>query len=235
MYRLAIVEDEDSYAAQLIEYVNQYQTESGNYFKITRFTDGDEITNGYKCQFDIILMDIEMKFMDGMTAAEEIRKLDGDVVIMFITNMTNYAIRGYQVDAMDYVLKPVSYFAFSQKLGRAIGKIRKQDSKIISVEMSSGMKKLDIDNIFYIESEGHNLTFYTTGGEFTIRAKIGDFEEQLSGYNFFRSNKGYLVNLKFVDGVENGSCIIAGKQLLISRSRKNDFMTALTDYMTSLP
>ncbi|ADL34832.1 two component system response regulator [Butyrivibrio proteoclasticus B316] len=235
MFQLAIVEDEDSYAAQLIEYIEQYQAESGNYFKVTRFTDGDEITNGYKGQFDIILMDIEMKLMDGMTAAEEIRKLDSDVIIMFITNMTNYAIRGYQVDALDYVLKPVSYFAFSQKLGRAISRIKKTPSKIISVDMPSGVKKLEIDNIFYIESEGHNLNFYTTSGEFTIRAKMGDFEEQLSPYNFFRSNKGYLVNLKYVDGVENGSCIIAGKNLLISRARKNDFMTALTDYMASLP
>ena len=231
MIQLAIVEDENSYADQLIEFVNRYQSESGKSFKITRFKDGDEITNGYRGQFDIILMDIEMKLMDGMTAAEEIRKLDQDVIIMFITNMTNYAIRGYQVDALDYVLKPVSYFAFSQKLGRAISKMKSKSSKTISIEMQSGVKKLDIDNVFYIESEGHNLNFYTSGGEFTIRAKLKDFEEQLVPYNFFRSNKGYLVNLKYVDGVENGSCLIAGKQLLISRSRKNDFMTALTEYM----
>jgi DNA-binding LytR/AlgR family response regulator len=234
MYNLAIVEDEDSYAQQLVEFVNKYQAESGNYFKITRFSDGDQITEGYKSQFDIILMDIEMKLMDGMTAAEEIRKLDQDVVIMFITNMTNYAIRGYQVDALDYVLKPVSYFAFSQKLGRAISRIKKSTSKVISIDMPSGVKKLDIDNIFYIESEGHNLRFYTTGGEFSIRARLSDFEDQLSAYSFFRSNKGYLVNLKYVDGVENGSCLIAGKQLLISRARKNDFMAALTDYMAAL-
>ncbi len=234
MIQLAIVEDEDSYAQQLAEFVERYQSESGNYFKITRFRDGDEITNGYKGQFDIILMDIEMKLMDGMTAAEEIRKLDQEVVIMFITNMTNYAIRGYQVDALDYVLKPVSYFAFSQKLGRAIGRMNKRPARIISIDLPSGVKKLDIDNIFYIESEGHNLRFYTTGGEFSIRARLSDFEDQLSAYSFFRSNKGYLVNLKYVDGVENGSCLIAGKQLLISRARKNDFMAALTDYMAAL-
>jgi DNA-binding LytR/AlgR family response regulator len=231
MINLAIVEDEDSYADQLTEFVNRYQQESGNHFKITRFRDGDEITNGYKSQFDIILMDIEMKLVDGMTAAEEIRKLDQNVVIMFITNMTSYAIRGYQVDALDYVLKPVSYFAFSQKLDRALGTVKKEDSNIISIEMSSGVKKLDIDNIFYIESQGHNLNFYTGAGEFTIRAKLSDFEQQLAPYHFFRSNKGYLVNLKYVDGVEKGACIIAGKQLLISRARKNDFMAALTDYM----
>lgn len=231
MIQLAIVEDENSYADQLIEFVKKYQSESGKAFKITRFKDGDEITNGYRGQFDIILMDIEMKLMDGMTAAEEIRKLDQDVIIMFITNMTNYAIRGYQVDALDYVLKPVSYFAFSQKLGRAISKMKNKSTKTISIEMQSGVKKLDIDNVFYIESEGHNLNFYTSGGEFSIRGKLKDFEEQLVPYNFFRSNKGYLVNLKYVDGVENGSCLIAGKQLLISRARKNDFMTALTEYM----
>lgn len=233
MINLAIVEDEDSYAKQLTEYIEKYQSESGNMFKVTRFKDGDEITNGYKPVFDIILMDIEMKLMDGMTAAEEIRRLDSDVVIMFITNMTNYAIRGYQVDALDYVLKPVSYFAFSQKLGRAISKIKRSPSTI-SIDMASGVKKLSVDDIFYIESEGHNLNFYTTTGSFTIRSKLSDYEAHLSPYNFFRSNKGYLVNLKYVDGVENGACLIAGKKLLISRSRKSDFMSALTNYMAGL-
>lgn len=233
MINLAIVEDEDSYADQLTEYIEKYQSESGNMFKITRFKDGDEITHGYKPVFDIILMDIEMKLMDGMTAAEEIRLLDNEVAIMFITNMTNYAIRGYQVDALDYVLKPVSYFAFSQKLERAISKIKKS-SNIISIDLPSGVKKLAIDTIFYIESEGHSLNFHTSGGDFTIRAKLSDFEVQLTPYNFFRSNKGYLVNLRYVDGVENGACLIAGKQLLISRARKNDFMSALTNYMAGL-
>ena len=70
-----------------------------------------------------------MKFMDGMSAAEEIRKVDTEVVIIFITNMAQYAIRGYAVDALDYVLKPVSYFAFSQRLSRAIGRMKKTRDK----------------------------------------------------------------------------------------------------------
>ena len=80
------------------------------------FTDGDEIAGGYKSVYDIILMDVQMRFMDGMSAAEEIRKVDPEVVIIFITNMSQYAIRGYAVDALDYVLKPVSYFAWSESL-----------------------------------------------------------------------------------------------------------------------
>ena len=109
MITIAIVEDEEAYAKQLTEYIEQYQQESGKRFRVIRFTDGDEIVEKYTGEYDIILMDIQMQFMDGMTAAEEIRKFDTKVVIMFITNMTNYAIRGYEVDAMDYVLKPVTW------------------------------------------------------------------------------------------------------------------------------
>lgn len=106
--------------------MRQYEKENGEAFDITIYSDGDQIVNKYRSQYDIILMDVEMKFMDGMSAAEEIRKVDTEVVIIFITNMAQYAIRGYAVDALDYVLKPVSYFAFSQRLSRAIGRMKKE-------------------------------------------------------------------------------------------------------------
>lgn len=106
--------------------MRQYEKENGEAFDITIYSDGDQIVNKYRSQYDIILMDVEMKFMDGMSAAEEIRKVDTEVVIIFITNMAQYAIRGYAVDALDYVLKPVSYFAFSQRLNRAIGRMKKE-------------------------------------------------------------------------------------------------------------
>ena len=133
MITIAIVEDEEAYAKQLTEYIEKYQQESGKRFKVIRFRDGDEIVEKYTGEYDIILIDIQMQFMDWMTAAEEIRKLDTKVVIMFITNMTNYAIRGYEVDAMDYVLKPVSYFAFARKLERAIGRIPQTTGRPVKV------------------------------------------------------------------------------------------------------
>lgn len=103
MIKIAIVEDEAMYAKQLEEFLHQYEKENGEAFDITIYSDGDQIVNKYQSQYDIILMDVEMKFMDGMSAAEEIRKVDTEVVIIFITNMAQYAIRGYAVDALDYV------------------------------------------------------------------------------------------------------------------------------------
>ena len=107
MIQIAIVEDEEIYVKQLTEYIRKYQTERGRSIKVTVFGDGEDITENYSGGFDIILMDIQMRFMDGMTAAEKIRQMDQKVIIMFITNMIQYAVRGYEVDAMDYVVKPV--------------------------------------------------------------------------------------------------------------------------------
>ncbi len=126
MIRIAIVEDEQNYIDKLSEYLNRYKKEYGEQLSVTVFHDGDEISSGYKAQFNIILMDIEMKFVNGMSAAEEIRKVDSEVTIIFITNTPQYAVRGYEVGALDYILKPVPYFTFSQKLNRAVQKIKKR-------------------------------------------------------------------------------------------------------------
>ena len=96
MVRIALVEDDPIYRNQLKEYLARYEKESAEKIRITTFTDGDEIAIGYRAEYDIILMDIEMNYMDGMTAAEEIRRLDPEVVIIFITNSPQYAIKGYQ-------------------------------------------------------------------------------------------------------------------------------------------
>lgn len=231
MYHIAIVEDEAGYAQQLQEFLKKYADESGQSFEITHFSDGCEIVEGYHPHYDLILLDVKMKFMDGMTAAEEIRRVDPEVVIIFITNMAQYAIRGYAVDAMDYVLKPVSYFALSQRLNRAISRMKKRERRYMTISIRGGAQKLDIDKIDYIESQGHNLIFHAGEEEYLSSGTMREIEEKLEGHGFFRCNKGYLVNLDRVDGVRDGCAVVNGKILPISRSRRSDFMEALTDHV----
>ena len=95
MIRIALVEDDEDYRREFLTYLEQYERESGQRFRISVFTDGDEITEGYAADYDLILMDIAMRFMDGMTAAEHIRALDSEVVIIFITNMPQFVMKGY--------------------------------------------------------------------------------------------------------------------------------------------
>ena len=87
-------------------------------FELTTFEDGEEIVTDYRAAYDIILLDVQMRHMDGMAAAEAIRKADKDVILIFITNMAQFAIRGYAVDALDYVLKPVPYLPFPSSCRR---------------------------------------------------------------------------------------------------------------------
>ena len=230
MIKIAIVEDEVLYADQLQEYLKKYEEEDRETFEISVFQDGDQIVHHYKAEYDVILMDVEMRFMDGMSAAEEIRKMDTEVVIIFITNMPQYAVRGYEVDALDYVLKPITYFAFAQRLNRAIERIKKRTKRVISVNIKGSQIRMPIESVYYIESQGHTLIFHGVNGEVEAPGTMKEIQEKLRDEHFFRGNKGYLINLAHVDRVVEGCAVVAGEELVLSRGRRKEFMEALAGY-----
>ena len=231
MIRLALVEDDALYRSQLREYIDKYSAASGEKFTVTEFSDGDEIALGYKAVYDIILMDIEMKFMDGMMAAEEIRKKDTEVIIIFITNSPQYAIKGYAVDALDYVLKPVPYFAFSEQLKKAEKNLARRASHYLMVPVESGLRRLDSSRLYYLESEGHRVHYYTEDGDFSAPGTLKAVEEKLAGRPFARCNSGYLVNLAQVQAVQQNTVQVGPYELQISRPKRKAFLAALTDYI----
>lgn len=234
MIRVAVVEDDAGYRKQLQEYLERYQQESGEKLVVRTFTDGDEIAIGYRADYDLILMDIQMNYMDGMTAAEEIRRLDAEVVIIFITNSPQYAIKGYAVDALDYVLKPISYYAFSQRMDRAIGRIQRRTRQYLYISGKEGSRKLDCSRLLFVEVRGHDLYFHTMDGTVSSIGTMKEVEESLDKKVFFRCNNCYLVNLDKVDGVRGDAAIIAGEPVQISRSRKRAFMDALNNYINEV-
>ena len=136
MIRIALVEDEDIYVKQMQKYLEQYSRENGLKINLKVFGDGEDILEYYTGQYDIILLDIQMQFMDGMTAAEKIRELDPKVILIFVTNMVQYAVQGYSVDAMDYILKPVDYFMLSQRLNKAVARLGQEEKHYISAYQS---------------------------------------------------------------------------------------------------
>lgn len=237
MIRIAIVEDEPQSLAGAQQMLQRYQSERGCDLRITSFADGAEIARNYQPDYDIILMDVQMGQMDGMTAAELIRKQDPEVILIFITNMAQYAIRGYAVDALDYVLKPVSYFALSQRLDRAMDRLERMHrnrTSYLSVAVKGGTRRMDISQIRYVESRGHTLVFHVGREEVLSGGTMGELEQQLADYGFARCNKGYLLNLDYVDAVRDGCAVVGEDQLLISRGRKNAFLQQLADRMGGL-
>lgn len=234
MIRIALVEDDRSYREELMQFLKRYEQESGEKFHITTFTDGDEIVDGYSCGFDIILMDIVMKYLNGMDAAERIREMDSEVVIIFITNTPQYAMKGYMVDALDYVLKPVSYFSFSQRIDRALARMKKRTKKYLSIAYKGGVKKLDVSQITYVEVRDHDLIFHTVEQEYLSKGTLTDVEQTLEQQPFFRCNKCYLVNLEYVEGVQNNDILVAGDLVQVSRAKRKALLDALNDYINEV-
>ena len=231
MIRIAMVEDEAAVREQLQGYIQRYTRQYGTEFAVTEFSDGVEILDAYRPVYDIVLLDVEMKHLDGMETARCIRELDRDVVLLFITNMAQYAIKGYAVGALDYVLKPVPYFAFSQQLQKAEEKLRRRARHYLAVPVEGGLRRLDTAQIYYMESEGHRVHFYTEEGEFSAPGALKTFEEKLADLPFARCNSGYLVNLAQVKSVQQGLAQVGPYELQVSRPKRKSFLAALADYI----
>ncbi len=232
MIRIALVEDDASYRQELKAYLEQYARENGEEIDVKTFADGDEIAQDYRAEYDIIFMDILMRFMNGMQAAREIRKKDEEVIIIFVTNTAQYAISGYEVNALDYVLKPINYYAFSKTMERALAKVKRDEEKFIVISNKYSAYKVNENAIQYVEINGHSLIYHTRDGDFGAVGTMKEVEEELSGEHFFRCNKCFLVNLKYVDAIEGDDALVAGEPVQISRSRKKPFMEALNAYMS---
>ena len=126
MIRVGIVEDDAISRKLILDYLTRYESEHDESFDVSVFEDGSQIVRNYRPRFDIILLDIQMPDVDGMSAAKHIRSIDEQVVLVFITSSPQFAIKGYEVDATSYLLKPLPWFAFEQELTRAIATVRKR-------------------------------------------------------------------------------------------------------------
>ena len=132
MLKIAVVEDQQEVRDELCRFIRKYAAENSLQVEAVPIEDGAVIAAHYEPGWDIIFMDVEMPGMDGFGAAEKIRAVDGDAVLVFVTNMAQYAIKGYEVDALDYVLKPVNYYQFCTKLSRAVQRVQRRRSIVHS-------------------------------------------------------------------------------------------------------
>lgn len=231
MLRIAIAEDEAEVAGQLREYVIRCCRENGQEPEVTTFPDGMALVEEYRAVWDIILLDIEMPHLDGMSAAQRIRQVDPAVVLIFVTNMARFAIKGYEVDALDFILKPVKYPAFALKLKKALLFASRRERHYLLISTEGQDRRLAMEDILYMEVYGHRLHIHTLQEELVLRGSLQEMERQLADRGFSRTGNSYLVNLRNVDGLRKDSVLVAGRELPLSRSRRKEFLQALSDYM----
>ena len=230
MINVCIVEDEADQADILKGYINKYANDRRQQFSISHMSDGIDIVDDYKGQFDIILLDIQMKHLDGMAAAEKIRDVDSDVIIIFITSTVQYAVQGYAVDALGYVLKPVPYTQFEQLMDKACARVEaKQQHVYIKISVDDKQIKLDCNTVSFIESQRNNVLVHCENDDYVTVGPLKKFEEMLAEHGFSKCHNAYLINLSCVEAVQKEEVILTtGVRLPISRAKKKEFMAALT-------
>lgn len=231
MIRIAVVDDEEEERQNLTQAFLRLASQLREEVDIVCFTSGDDLLSNYDFSCDMICMDIDMPGRDGLTAARALRKLDHRVVLVFVTNMAQLAIQGYEVRATDFLIKPVDSYALALKMRSIFAMINSRKKRAILFSTADGMCRVSTDEVYYVEVNGHYLSFYTVQGKFTQKAALREWEEKLEGLSFKRCNNCYLVNLKHVAAVNRDELKVGDQWLKMSRPRKKQFLQALTNYM----
>lgn len=231
MAHIVIVEDEYASVRRLEDYLERYEKEYDVSFKTTVFRDGMDILDAYSPDFDIILMDIMLPHLDGMKTARRIREKDSEVVIIFITNMANYAIHGYEVNALDFVVKPVKYFQFAVKMKKALETVWDKKEKFLFLPVNGEKCKISVRDIYYLETYKHNLHVHTKDGVIEFYGTLQAMEKELESCYFVRCHSGYLVNLYHVTSYRDDYVTAGGEQIPVSRPKKKAFQKAVMEYI----
>lgn len=232
MLRIAIVEDDPSTRQILQGFVEQYAAEQGLECTVTPYEDGAQIAAGYHPATTLFLWMWKCPAWGDFPACSADRAVDSEAVLVFVTNMAQYAIRGYEVDALDYVLKPVDYYQFSTKLSRAIQRVQRQRGGQILLQCAGGGVQL-------VETSPHLLPGDPQPDAalpYCRRGVHGAFQPAKCGkpagpLSLCPCNQCYLVNLKHVKAVENDFVLVGEARLEISRRQRAAFLTALASYI----
>lgn len=231
MIRTAIVEDNSADAARLKALLAHYTEENRQSFHVDVFQDSLGFLHQYQEPYDLIFMDIELPGINGMETARRLRKLDSLATLIFVTNMAQYALHGYEVNALDFVLKPVSYAPFAMKLKRAVRNVQRHSDVELNLVTVDGFVRISASQVLYVEVQKHYLTYHTEEGTFTVRETMKVAAERLAPLHFARCSNSYLVNLRHVTMVQENTVRVGQTLLSISRSRKADFLKYLASYL----
>lgn len=234
MRYVAIVEDEDEAAGRIKSYVERFAAETGQEFVVERFCDAVELLDSYKAKYAVIFMDIQMPHSNGMTASIHLRKLDKSVSIIFITNLIQYAQKGYEVDAVAYILKPVQYYDFALKFRKALDIYVMNEKQDFTLNTSDGPCRISTDKLMYVETVRHRLYYHLVDGIIERTGVLSKVESELKEFGFLRCNQCYLVNPRFIVGVKGSVVQLGSEMLSISRPRRKIFMTELANWYAGL-
>lgn len=237
MLRIAICDDEQFYREKIRMLLERYFEKSDLQYELAAFASGEDFLKARenRVKYDIVFMDISMEELDGMQTAQQIRAFHSDTEIVFVTAFLDYALEGYKVNAIRYILKDTLDGAVVECMDAILQKRKAAQVKFSFME---GERKLYTENILYVESRKHKSVFFYMETEivtYQIYEKLDSIEEKLSSCGFLRIHKSYLVNLKHIRKISNYVAVLStGEELPVPRLRYQAVKEAFVEYKGAL-
>ncbi len=233
MYRMLIVEDEDAAANSLAAAITRFGEEQGEELQVTRLRSAVDLDERVSRDADLIFLDIEMPGQNGMDAAFDLRTHDTSTPIVFVTNLAQYAVHGYAVNALDFIVKPFTYEDFALRMDRAMRVVRQRSGRTLSVRGKDGLRIFSASELVFVDMSGHDLVYHLESGEtVSARGSMRQAEGELGGAPFVRISSGCIVNMGHVRGVADAALSLSsGDTVWISRANKKLVLEAIARYL----
>lgn len=232
MLNIAICDDDKTFINYIEGVIESCSVKYEEKFNIKTFSDGSKLIDYMlidQKNFDIILLDMQMKDLDGIQTARKIRKQNKNTIIIFVTSYTNMVYDAFEVKAFRYLLKSKVEEQLDNILKEAIEEIGEDKRNLFVFSFQSTNHMIPFQDIIYFESKKRSIYVYTKDREFNYYGKLKDVEEQTKDMNFIRSHQSFLVNLKHVEEIKGFEIVLDTKQVLpISKSKVKDINRAFT-------
>lgn len=224
MIKIGILDDSQDAINELESYLYKFFSEKLIPFSIDKFNQGFNLLDNIKSKYQIIFLDIDMPGINGLDVARKIREVDSSVLIVFVTNMAGCAINGYEVAAIDFLVKPIKEQQLYFCLSRCLDKLENINYKKITIKTGDKYIVIRDDKIIYVEVRLHSLIYHTVDGDYETYGTLKELESLLDEKKFARCNNCYLVNLNFVESINGDLCNLKNAKLPISRNKKKAFV-----------
>ena len=230
--KIAIVEDEEQAIETLSSYLDRFFSQLNQAFTLSVYRTAEHFKSRVENDFDILFADIALPDGNGWELVKELRQTNKNITVIFVTNMLQYAVKGYEVRAFDFMVKPVSYYDFALKLDGALEHVINKAEEEIWISGKSFQIKVKVSDIRYIETERHYLIFHIKDQVRSVYGALDNIRKQLK-HGFALCNRCYLVNLACVTAIEDEYVVLGNERLLISRNKRKSFLNELNDYIIS--
>lgn len=230
MIRIAIVEDEKEERDQIREFVRRFSCENKIEIITEEFSDGAQLVQEYERNFDVLFLDIEMENLNGIETAREIRKKDKDVTILFITNLFQYAIEGYEVEAIDFVIKPVNYVSFASRMEKVLKRLEQKARRLVLFQVKKETVMLNAHDIVLVETSNKKTIIRMEEEAVSCSESMQEIQSKLEPYGFYRCHSGFLVNMNYIKKLGSDTVLVSKFEVPVSKHRKKDFYQAVAAY-----